>query len=75
MPQIMGQMAITGLTKCHFVCWTPDDLAIWEVEFNQEYWDIELECLKKFWQSWQDNVEPKRSKKPAMPDIVKNRIY
>jgi putative phage-type endonuclease len=84
MAQIQGQMAITGEKSCDFVVWFLEDkegdtadaeLAVWRVEFSEEYWAVELELLKKFWASVQADEEPKRSKKPVMPDVHSELLF
>jgi len=75
MPQVQGQMAIANKHECHFICWTPDDFAVWEVEFHREYWEQELELLAKFYEQWKADEQPPRSSKPVMPDVKTNRIY
>jgi len=74
MPQIQGQMAIIGADACDFVCWTPFEIAVWKVYFNEEYWGKELGLLDKFYKSWKSGEEPKRAKKPIMPEIKAERI-
>ena len=75
MPQVQGQMAIAKKQLSHFACWTPDDFGVWEVKFNQEYWEIELSLLKKFYGEWKSGEQPARGKKPVMPDVIITRIY
>jgi putative phage-type endonuclease len=74
MPQIQGQMAITGRKLAHFICWTPDDFEVWEVEQNKEYWQQCLELLKEFWQCVQDDKEPPKRKKPILPTVEYRKL-
>ena len=67
--QAMGQMAVTGFTECDLVAWSPDELKIWRIQFSLEYWDVQLQLLKDFWKYMQDDIEPKRRKKPVMPGV------
>lgn len=74
MPQIQGQMFITDRKLAHFVCWTPEGLEVFEVDFSAEYWLICFEALSEFWECWQNDVEPKRQKKPILPTVEYRRI-
>lgn len=74
LPQIQGQMMIAGAAYCHFVCWTPDDIAVWGVASRQDYQDEMLELLAEFWHSVQSREEPKRKKKPLLPEVSIERI-
>lgn len=74
MPQVQGQTFITDRKLAHFVCWTPEGLEVFEVEFNQEYWLVCFEALSDFWECWQNDVEPKRQKKPTLPTVEYRRI-
>ncbi|MDT8372238.1 MAG: YqaJ viral recombinase family protein [Gammaproteobacteria bacterium] len=74
LPQVQGQMMITGAAYCHFVCWTPDELAVWGVESRQDYQEEMLELLTEFWQSVKSGEEPRRKKKPLLPAISIERI-
>ena len=67
--QVQGQMAITGYKQADLVAWSPDELKIWRIDFSQDYWDSMLPLLEDFWRCVQDDVEPKRRKKPVMPDV------
>jgi putative phage-type endonuclease len=66
MPQIQGQMAITGTKLTHFICWTPDEIEVYEVFFNVPYWQQCLELLTEFWEHVKTDTEPKRKKKPTL---------
>jgi hypothetical protein len=74
MAQIQGQMAITKTELTHFICWTPDEIEVYEVPFSEEYWREELELLKEFKQYIDNNDEPKRKKKPVLPTVEYKRI-
>jgi putative phage-type endonuclease len=74
MPQIQGQMAITGRNIAHFICWTPEGLEVHEVLRDQAYWDQCLQELAEFWQHVQTDTEPKRRKKPTLPTVEYVRI-
>jgi putative phage-type endonuclease len=67
--QVMGQMAITGRKQADLAAWTPDELRVWRIEFSDEYWGLQLELLQEFWAYVQGDIEPKRRKKPVMPDV------
>lgn len=74
MPQIQGQIQFTDAHRAHFVCWTPDSLAVWEVCRSDEYWEACLPHLEEFYQYWQDDIEPKRRAKPKLPTVNTLRI-
>jgi len=75
MAQMMGQMAITGHNKCDFVAWREDETRIWAVEYSDEYVEVMFEMLKEFWQYVQDDVEPKRKRKPVLPDVKYELLF
>lgn len=74
MPQIQGQMMITGAKECHFVCWTPDELAVWGVPSREDYQDHLFQLLDDYWQCVQQEQEPMRRKKPQLPKVTTDRI-
>jgi putative phage-type endonuclease len=75
MPQVQGQMAITGKNKAHFMCWTPQEFEIYEVPASPEYWQQCFELLSDFWQCVQEDKEPSKRKKPTLPQVKYERIY
>ncbi len=74
MAQIQGQLQITEKEWCDFVSWTPDDLTIFHVLRNQEYWDKAVTLLNDFWECVQEHEKPKRRKKPVLPEVVVEKI-
>lgn len=74
MPQVQGQMAITGRTEAHFIVWTPQELEVYEVLFNPLYWTESFDLLKEFYDYWQADEEPKRKKKPVLPQVNYTKI-
>lgn len=74
MPQIQGQIEITDSEKAHFICWTPDGLEAFEVPRNLDYWSMCLELLCDFRQYILDDVEPKKRKKPVLPEVETKRV-
>ena len=36
--QVQGQMAVTGIHVCDFVIWTPKDISIQRINFDNEFW-------------------------------------
>jgi hypothetical protein len=74
MAQIQGQMAITKTAVTHFIVWTPSEVEIFEVPFDLPYWEQEYELLAEFKRCLDDDVEPKRKKKPVLPIIEYTRI-
>lgn len=47
--QIMGQMAISGLTWGDFCVWTPNDMHIERIYFDSELWSTVFEKLSVFY--------------------------
>ena len=43
--QVQGQMAVTGIHVCDFVIWTPKDISIQRINFDNEFWSNT--CLPK----------------------------
>ena len=43
--QVQGQMAVTGIHACDFVLWTPKDVRIQRIYFDNEFWSNT--CLPK----------------------------
>lgn len=74
MPQVQGQIEITGASNCHFICWTPDEFAVWNVPRNDEYISEMMPLLVNFYNTWKAGNEPKRSKKPLLPKVITERI-
>lgn len=74
MPQLQGQMAITGKSLAHFVCWTPDAFEVWEVPADEEYWQQCLELLTEFWLCVKEDREPQKRKKPTLPTVEYRKI-
>lgn len=40
--QVQGEMAIKQCKLCHFIVWTPYDIAIIPVEYNESFWVHQL---------------------------------
>jgi hypothetical protein len=74
MPQVQGQMFITGRKLAHFICWTPEGLEVWEVPFDEDYWHVCVFALSKFYICWKSDQEPKRQKKPILPTVDYRRL-
>lgn len=74
MPQVQGQMAITGKPKAHFICWTPETIEVYEVEFSPEYWSACMIALSEFYDYWKNDIEPKRKAKPVLPKVHYTKI-
>ena len=73
--QIQGQLACTGLERCHYQSWTPDAQRIWEVEFNKDYWEWLVPYLQEFWSYVQDVKEPPRRKRVEYPEPIDINIH
>jgi putative phage-type endonuclease len=74
MPQVQGQMFITGRKLAHFICWTPEGLEVWEVPFDDEYWHVCVFALSEFYSCWKSDQEPPRKKKPILPTVQTRKI-
>lgn len=73
-PQIQGQMEITSSELCDFMCWTPNEIAVWRVKYSKEYWDKMFKLLERFYTDWKSGKEPAKMRKPSMPEINVERI-
>lgn len=48
--QVQGEMAIKRVQLCHFVVWTPIEMAVISVNFDSSYWhNILLPVLNQFY--------------------------
>jgi putative phage-type endonuclease len=74
MPQVQGQMFITGRKYSHFICWTPEGLEVHEVPFHKQYWDECMTALAEFWECWKKDIEPPRQKKLILPTVEIRKI-
>jgi putative phage-type endonuclease len=74
MPQVQGQMFITGRKLAHFVCWTPEGFEVHEVPFDEEYWHVCIFALSEFYSCWKSDLEPPRRKKPILPTVNYERL-
>jgi putative phage-type endonuclease len=74
MPQVQGQMAITGKKQAHFICWTPHDFEVFEVDQDAEYWSACFDLLSDFWECIKNDIEPKKRKKPELPPVIYRRL-
>jgi len=51
--QVQGEMAVKGFNLCHFVVWTPCDMEVVSVAFDEQFWhDKLLPKLKSFYDSF-----------------------
>lgn len=74
LPQVQGQMEISGLMKAHFVCWTPTAFEVFEVEKNEEYWAECFQLLSDFWACVKEDREPEKRKKPTLQKVEYRKI-
>ena len=74
MAQIQGQLVTANRLWCDFVSWAPDGLSVFRVPVSGEYWSAMFPLLEKFYKEWQAGTEPKRAKKPVLPEINYKRI-
>ena len=66
MSQIQVGMEILNIDQGHLIYWTPDRLAVFEVERDKDYYAQILPLMKEFFKCMQDDVAPKRKKKPNL---------
>ena len=69
MAQIQTGMFITNKPLAHLCYWTPEHLKVFEVKFNNDYWQAVFPLVQEFHQYLLDDVEPKRKKKAAFPTV------
>ena len=74
MPQVQGQLFITGRKLGHFICWTPEGLEVHEVPFDKEYWHVCIFALSEFYSCWKSDLEPPKRKKPILPTVNYERL-
>ena len=74
MPQVQGQLFITGRKLAHFVCWTPEGLEIHEVPFDDDYWQECIVALSEFYSYWKSDTEPPKRKKIVLPTVTVRKI-
>jgi len=74
LPQVQGQMFIAGLDTVVFGQWTPDKSRVWMVPRNDEYIEAMLPLLQDFMECLRTDSQPKRRKKPVMPEVKTERI-
>lgn len=76
--QIQGELAITGRKLCYFVVWTPLDVHIEEIKFNQSLWaDEMLPVLDYFFKNHLavEIVDPRRSRKMPLRDTKEEEAW
>jgi len=74
MAQVQGQMYVCDVSLAHFVVWTPDETEIYAVHRNKGYIDQMIELLIDFKQYVDSDTEPKRRKKPVLPEVKYTKI-
>jgi hypothetical protein len=74
LPQIQGQCWIAGFDTVVFGQWTYAESRIWTVARCDEYIDAMFDLLKEFREHLINDTEPKRRKKPLMPELTITRI-
>lgn len=55
--QIQGEMAIKGCNMCHLVVWTPQDMQVFAVPFDAQFWNDQL--LPKLVAFFEQHIKPK----------------
>ena len=74
LPQVQGQLFITGRKLAHFICWTPEGFEVWEVPFDEEYWHVCIFALSEFYSCWKSDLEPPKRKKPILPTVETRKL-
>ncbi|KAH6794691.1 Restriction endonuclease [Perilla frutescens var. hirtella] len=59
MPQIQGQMEVTGRDWADLYCWTPNGSTIFRVYRERGYWELLHGILREFW--WENVVPAKEA--------------
>lgn len=67
MAQVQVGMKITKRLIAHLCYWTPKKLKVFEIKYNDEYWQAVLPLMLEFNQYLKDDVEPKRKGQPILP--------
>lgn len=70
LPQLIGQAYIAGFTNILFSCWTPDEQKVWLYTYDESHWEWLEPLLIRFMESLESDEEPKRAKKPVLPEIT-----
>ena len=50
--QVQGNMGVTGLRWCDFVLWSPLELSVERITFDEKLWDDMLKKLGHFYRHW-----------------------
>lgn len=74
LPQVQGQMAMSGTSLCHFVANCGDETRIWVIEPSLEYWVAVTELLQAFWQHLLTKKQPPKAARPKLPPLKIERI-
>jgi len=74
LPQVQGQIYIAGFDSVVFCQWTPEESRAWRVTHSIDYIDHMVELLDEFMLCLVNGEQPKRRKKPVMPEIKTERI-
>jgi hypothetical protein len=68
-PQLIGQAKLADLQEIFFSVWTPDEQKVWLYSYDPAHWDWMEPLLEQFMENWEAGTEPKRQKKPALPEL------
>ena len=74
LPQVQGQMWIAGGDTVIFSQWTEEETRAWIVPRSEEYIQIMTPLLADFVLCLTNDTEPKRRKKPVLPELSITRI-
>lgn len=75
MPQLQGQMrAFDGEHSSRLMIWTPEEYAVWDVPYSEEYVNWMAPRLIEFWDYVTRKVRPKRKRREVPPDVNVTRI-
>lgn len=73
-PQVQGQMWIADFDRVVFCQWTPDEARAWWVIRSDEYIEAMRPLLDDFLACLDSDTQPKRRKKPTLPEVETKRI-
>ena len=73
-PQLIGQAHIANFHSILFGAWTPEETRIWRYEYDPAHWDWLHPLLEGFMADWANGEQPKRARKPELPEVKIERI-
>lgn len=73
--QVYGLMNLLNLNKTHFVYWTKEGITIFEIEFNQNVWELITVQMNRFIDFCKSGEEPKRMKNGLKDELTNEIIF